>query len=129
MPDLVLANITTDPDWNFPTLSPIINEVRRERRVELAAEGFRYDDIRRWAAADELIVGWKPLGAKWKQWATEPAFQNLKINVNAAGYIEPFQKPTALANGFKFNVNRDYLLPLPTQELTINPSLKQNPGW
>ena len=57
MPNLSLSNISADPNWNFPTLSPIINEVRRERRVELVAEGFRWDDIARWAAADELIVG------------------------------------------------------------------------
>src|SRR5690606_8244299 len=33
MPNLELANITHDPNWDFPDLSPIINEVRRERRV------------------------------------------------------------------------------------------------
>jgi hypothetical protein len=39
--------------------------VRRERNVEIGCEGFRFDDIMRWAAADELIIGWKPKGAKW----------------------------------------------------------------
>jgi hypothetical protein len=32
----------------------LILEIRRERRVELACEGFRYDDIRRWAAGNLL---------------------------------------------------------------------------
>jgi len=31
--------------------------------------------------------------------------------------------------GYKFNLNRDYLHPIPTQQLTINSQLKQNPGW
>ena len=59
MPNLTLASITTDPTWDFPTLSPVLNEIRRERRIELADEGFRWNDIARWAAADELIVGKK----------------------------------------------------------------------
>ena len=60
MPNLVLSDITEDPEWNFPELSPVINEIRRERRVELVSEGFRAADIKRWAAADELIVGRGP---------------------------------------------------------------------
>lgn len=131
MPHLVLNAITTDPHWQFTGLSPIINEVRRERRVELACEGFRYDDIMRWAAAGRLIYGWKPLGAKWNQWATVIPGMTVGKNVfvNANGYIEPFQQVATLSNGYQFNVNRDYLNPIPTQELTLNPNMKQNPGW
>jgi len=57
MPPLSINVGFTDPDWNFPDLSPIINEIRRERRIELALEGFRDDDLMRWAAADEIIQG------------------------------------------------------------------------
>ena len=32
-------------------------------------------------------------------------------------------------NGYQFNLDRDYLAPLPTEELVINPALEQNPGW
>ncbi len=131
MPHLVLGSITTDPNWKFPSLSPVINEVRRERRVELGCEGYRFDDIMRWSAADKLIVGWKPLGAKWNQWAT--VIPGMKVGqnvyVNQHGYIEPFQNISTLANGYQFNVNRDYLLPVPTRELTLDPNIKQNPGW
>lgn len=131
MPHLVLAAITTDPNWKFPQLFPLINEVRRERRVELACEGFRYDDIMRWAAAGTLIHGWKPLGAKWNQWATVIPGMTVgkNIYVNTDGYIEPYQKVATLSNGYQFNVGRDYLTPIPTQELTLNPKLQQNPGW
>lgn len=133
MPALSLASITTDPQWEFPTLTPIINEIRRERRVELACEGYRKDDIFRWAAADELIVGWKPKGAKRLQWMTNVTVKNFLTNtaypVDANGYIEKFKNSAPLANGYQFKVNRDYLSPLPTNELTLNPNLKQNPGW
>lgn len=131
MPHLVLGSITPDPAWKFPALSPVINEVRRERRVEFACEGYRYDDIMRWAAADELIVGWKPLGARWQQWAA--VFPDMTVGedvyVNDEGYIEPFQNITTMKNGYGFNTGRDYLLPLPVRETTLNPNIKQNPGW
>ena len=28
-----------------------------------------------------------------------------------------------------FNEEKDYLYPLPTQEMLLNPELSQNPGW
>jgi hypothetical protein len=121
MPNLILSEITADPKWDFPTLSPIINEVRRERRVELAAEGFRFDDIMRWAAADELIVGKRPHGFKASQ---------LKINsypVDANGFLDPYQQK--LPNGYGFKIDRDYLNAIPKNQLLLNPSLVQNPGW
>ncbi len=73
----------------------------------------------------------EPLGAKWNQWATViPAMKVGKdILLNPQGYIEPFQNVTTMPNGYQFKVNRDYLSPLPTRELTLNPNLKQNPGW
>lgn len=131
MPNLGIAAITVDPNWEFPALSPVINEVRRERRVELACEGFRRDDIYRWAAADELLFGWKPKGAKKNQWTTVVAATILNAYpVDANGYIELFKNVGAMATGYKFNVNRDYLSPIPTNELTLNPKLlPQNPGW
>src|SRR5699024_4846327 len=43
MPKMKYPVEFTDPYWDFPDLDPIINEIRRERRVELAFEGFRHD--------------------------------------------------------------------------------------
>jgi hypothetical protein len=131
MPHLNLANIPLDPNWAFPQLSPIINEVRRERRVELACEGYRLNDICRWAAAPVLIVGKQPLGAMVKQFLTviPTVVIGKNIFVNSQGYIEPYAKVTSMAGGYSFNVNRDYLLPITLQETTVNPKIKQNPGW
>ncbi|MGV3589243.1 MAG: RagB/SusD family nutrient uptake outer membrane protein [Adhaeribacter sp.] len=122
MPNLELANIETDPNWEFPALAPIINEIRRERKIELALEEFRWDDIARWAAADELIVGKRPKGAKVSQFTNKPA---LPIDEN--GFLDPFKN--ALPTGYGFKLDRDYLNPLPQHELTLNNKLVQNPGW
>lgn len=121
MPNIILGSITNDPNWDFPSLSPIINEIRRERRVELAIEGFRWSDIARWAAADELIVGKRPKGFKGSQ-IPGTAFPN-----DSNGFLDPFQ--TALPSGYQFKINRDYLDPIPLDQIVLNSKLTQNPGW
>jgi len=146
-----MADMTTsvaiDPNFEFSSLSPIIQAIRRERKVELAFEGFRPDDIMRWAAAGELIVDQTPLGAKKAQWegfkfadctydqsqndrqsAFDLEVENLVTDAN--GYIKPFaDRMNGGTAGFKFNINRDYLLPIPQAQLTLNPQMEQNPGW
>lgn len=121
MPNIDLAAITADPKWDFPTLSPIVNEIRRERRVELATEGFRWPDIARWAAADELIVGKRPKGLKGDQIAAK------LFPVDEDGFLDPFK--ASLPNGYGFKIDRDYLNPIPESQLVLNPQLGQNPGW
>lgn len=131
MPGLVVAAIVTDPKWQFPSLSPLINEVRRERRVELACEGYRHDDIWRWAAAGTLIKGWKPKGAKRAQFeAMGGSAVTSFYPVDEQGYIFPYKNNVVGANGYQFKTERDYLLPIPTDQLLLNPNLApQNPGW
>nr|WP_295872830.1 RagB/SusD family nutrient uptake outer membrane protein [uncultured Chitinophaga sp.] len=126
-----IGALSADPNWIFPHLSPVINEVRRERRIELACEGFRRDDVLRWGAAGRLFAGWQPLGAKLSQWSTVvPASQLATYPTNAAGYIQLYKNSPAMASGYKFNVNRDYLSPLPLSELQVpNSVLEQNPNW
>jgi hypothetical protein len=128
LPELSLEVGYTDPQWNFPELDPIINEIRRERRVELALEGFRHDDLMRWAATD-LIKGERWRGARFILGKSFPEIEdqisNIRIDENR--YIDLYR--TAIPNGFGFNENRDFLHPIPTTELTLNPNLEQNPGW
>lgn len=128
MPHMILTTINTwnDPAWDFPALSPVINEVRRERRVELAAEGFRFDDLRRWRA-HHLIVGVRPLGAKFSAIDFPEIEIGQDVFLNEDGYVDPYQK--SLPSGWRFDPNRDYLSPIPTNELTLNANLAQNPGW
>ena len=125
MPNLDIVNIETDPNWVFPNLSPVLNEIRRERRVELIGEGFRWDDIARWAAADEIITGQRPLGAKFND-VDYPDLSASDFRLTD-GYLDPLKDQ--LPNGYGFDLGRDYLSAISTEELTLNPQLEQNPGW
>jgi hypothetical protein len=122
MPKINIESIATDSDWDFPALTPLINEIRRERRIELIGEGFRWDDIARWAAADELIVGKRPKGFKASQITKNP------FHEDENGFMDPYQK--AMPSGYGFKLNRDYLDPIPESQIVLNPeNLTQNPGW
>jgi hypothetical protein len=64
LPDLNMAKANANPDpliaAKYPNLSGtnkgVILEIRRERRVELAFESKRYDDLMRWEAGNNLTV-------------------------------------------------------------------------
>ena len=79
--------------------------VRRERRVELAFEGHRLFDIRRWKIAEEVMNG--------------PVY----------GAKPPTSDERYKAQDRVFNPNRDYLWPIPTTEISTNPAMEQNPGY
>jgi hypothetical protein len=87
----------------------------------LVGEGFRWNDIARWAAADELIVKKRPKGFLASQITQNP------FPVDQNGFLDPFKN--AIPNGYGFKVNRDYLSPIPENEIVLNPKLNQNPGW
>lgn len=110
-------------------------EIRRERTVELAFEGYRWDDLRRWKTAEtelpksELSV--KVTGSQWS---------NKTITIDGSSYTSYFYNtPTSqLENGFKvlqpgaqrkFDPKKNYLLPIPTKQISLNPDLTQNPSW
>lgn len=135
MPPVDLAReYNTDPNYPFRDLSPVLQAVRRERRVELAAEGFRLDDIMRWAAADILIKGQRPIGALYigsNMSAHYPtSYQPLLTGINSDSrrYLDPLRN--VLPNGYGFNLNRDYLLPIQQRMLQLTGyKWTQNPNW
>lgn len=135
----------TETDYPFRGLDKYVQAVRRERRVEQAAEGKRFYDIMRWAAADELIVGKHAEGALFKgsnldghaQYSNalvydQPSGNNLFLSGSASDtyrYILPVD-PKTTGNGWGFDVNRDYLLPIQPRMLQLTDNQwKQNPGW
>ncbi|PWJ57615.1 putative outer membrane starch-binding protein [Dyadobacter jejuensis] len=127
MPDLVMSSIVTDPNWpNYGySLTPVLYEIRRERTVELMNEGFRFDDMMRWRA-HALFLGQRPRGAYYEQ-ILKSAASNLKVD--SENYLDPYITFVGTA-GYAFKPERDYLSPIPTDEITINPNLKpNNPGW
>lgn len=96
-------------------------EIRRERSIELYLEGFRLDDLKRWKTA-ETEMPMDLLGIKW----TGTEFQTTWTG--AAATPKNSDGALILENGRKW-AERNYLLPLPTDQLLLNPNLKQNPGW
>lgn len=126
MPHLDIAAITVDPNWPDygSTLSNVLYEIRRERVVELFGEGFRFDDLMRWRA-HSLIVGNRFTGTLY---TADIEAEYPDQNVNEDGFLDPFEN--ILSTGYYgFEPGRDYLLPIPTDELTLNLNLEQNPGW
>ncbi|WP_031529079.1 RagB/SusD family nutrient uptake outer membrane protein [Dyadobacter crusticola] len=103
------------PDVNMPTLKELASQqmmrqiVRRERLVELAFEGLRFLDLRRWRIAEQVLPG----------------------KVYGMTYLENGSLKTVEAPAFEraFNKNRDYLWPIPQKERDLNPALTQNPNW
>lgn len=104
--------------------------VRRERTVELALEGFRWYDIRRWEIA-ELVMPGKIIGAAKAKDITA-ATPNFKTSA-----ITDLNNIPDYSNSIDQRITRDtryfspnqYLMPIPQRERDLNPNLDQNPGW
>ena len=101
------AGFTDASALNYPAAgSDLRSIIRRERRCELALEGTRLFDIRRWKTIETLMNG-TPHGAKFAANNTE--------------YIQ--------LNARKFDPNRNYLFAVPQSQRDIDKNLTQNPGW
>lgn len=163
LPNMSLSEVN---GWNIdydkrngydPSAPNIVNEIRRERRVELMLEGLRFMDIKRWAMLDDVFNGWKPVGAyaqeyvdywnnpdrlaadgfDWK--SPEEVKLEKGINYDTIGdYINPFFKHADFqpnsGRGYYVDPDRDYLSSIPREEITLyknkgNVTLEQNPGW
>ena len=95
-------------------------EIRRERTVEFVFEGFRIDDLKRWATAP-VEMPQTLLGVKWKGTQFESLWANQSRQVNADGCI-------ILYDNRQWD-DKLYLYPLPSDQLQLNPNVGQNPGW
>lgn len=96
-------------------------EIRRERTIELFNEGFRIDDLKRWKTAEvEMpmdLCGITFTGeyARSEKWAQNALPLNEKNQV-------------VYESGRSFQ-QKNYLYPLPSDQMQLNPNLGQNPGW
>src|SRR5690606_5689172 len=94
-------------------------EIRRERRIELALEGQRYFDIRRWKEGERLANDIEGVKAAW---FPELTSASSKFRISDDGYLvaqwdRQFEDP------------KHYLWPVPLPQIERNPNLTQNPGW
>jgi len=129
MPHMDLNNISVDPRYVSDGISPLIAEIRRERRVELFDEGFRYDDLRRWKQGKKLEI--HSMGIVWDATAIArypgATVKSSVDPVSGKTYLDVY-KGTDYDNPV-FDENKNYLWPIPLSALSQNPKLGQNPGW
>ncbi|MEN6455758.1 MAG: RagB/SusD family nutrient uptake outer membrane protein [Prolixibacteraceae bacterium] len=151
------ANIDPVLAAKYPNVSGTqtgtILEIRRERRVELAVEGFRKSDLFRWALGKEfesqgkgLYVGTElpvefdvtndnlPDLAVVTSQAEKDACQAKGITayivgtdnfkVTNDGHLEPIDEKGQYTFSTKY-----YYTPISVQDIQINPNLKQNSNW
>lgn len=102
-------------------------EIRRERTIELAFEGFRRDDLRRWKTAEtelpEAIKGIKLKGSEYENLNVLNDGNPGLTDENGFLIVEP-------AENRHFEVPKHYYYSLPLDELYLNPNLApNNPGW
>ncbi|SDE06244.1 Starch-binding associating with outer membrane [Mucilaginibacter pineti] len=157
MPGLTLTSANANPDPYLVAQYTHVNggnagvilEIRRERRIELVMEGFRWNDLMRWKEGHLLALQYK--GAYFPGTGSFDLDGDGKTDLVIYDGTQPsvpdaqFLKlgtDVTLENGAaggditvnpntpkKFNEDRDYLYPLPTQDILLNPNLKQNPNW
>ena len=97
-----LPGLNSGAAWlSVTTKDQMTERIRKERAVELAGEGHRFSDLRRW--------GW-------------PVAAAALSDVNAVNIYGEFLYT------HKFG-ERDMLWPIPGVEIERNPQLTQNPGW
>lgn len=127
MPTLKLSDVPVDPRYTGDGVSPLIVEIRRERRVELFMEGFRYNDLKRWKQGKKLLT--PTLGMRWDAAAiARYPKANVKTRmVDGVPYIDVYAG-TDWATPV-FDESKHYLWPIPLNTLAQNPAIKQNPGW
>lgn len=95
-------------------------EIRRERTVELVLEGHRIDDLKRWRTAS-VEMPMDQLGIQFIGTWFETNWNNPGRSVNADGLLVLYTDRSWS--------DKLYLYPLPSDQLQLNPQLKQNPGW
>jgi hypothetical protein len=131
------VTITGQPRYGY-TVSPLLYEIRRERRIELAFEGFRWDDIVRWKAGKILenpktVYGMQVnsnVQSEYNDFFGYNVFQGIGL-IN----ITDWDKTKQLINPYPGTAARVwndklYRSPIPLDQINLSKgALKQSPGW
>jgi hypothetical protein len=154
MPHLLMST-AIDPvlSASYPNVSGslqnVVLEIRRERRVELACENFRYDDLMRWKAGSLLAQQFQGMYFPGPGTYDLNGDGNPDVALVSSTPSNPISGVSYfvlgtdihLSNGNSGNVvanptlvktftdPKNYYFPLPATELLLNKNLKQNPGW
>ncbi|MFV0507261.1 MAG: RagB/SusD family nutrient uptake outer membrane protein [Bacteroidales bacterium] len=133
-----LAIVGGKPRYGYD-ISPLLYEIRRERRIELAFEGFRWDDICRWNAGvlienpktmlglvvnDDVIERYKSLFGGTDQFSNRSFYEFTDWDGRDKKLLKVYNNSSRVWD------DKLYLSPLPTDQLSLNPGLlPQNTGW
>lgn len=156
MPHLNMADANANPDPYQEAMydnvdqganKGVILEIRRERRIEMANEGLRWDDLMRWKEGKKVedpITGlyFSELGAHdFNNDGNDDVYVHdgdasgapdevtTTININERPLTNGTSGNLELFSGGSFNESKDYYYPIPREDLELNPNLEQNPGW
>lgn len=134
--------ITKDPKNTFG-VSNLLWEIRRERRSELMCDGFREDDIMRWKMGSVIDFASNPECYEGASKAAITAYYEATKDLDLykkdvfsdvlsgnfwssdGKYMSAFD----LAKNVRVFADKNYLEPIPSAQITLNPNLTQNPGW
>lgn len=109
----------------------LLEEIRRERTVELAYDGFRLNDLKRWKiAVEELgdaVRGVQIGNGAWDNVKDgDWDFSGIKTvrDTDSEGFI------LVQDAGNRLFSEKNYLFPIPSQQIQLSENtLTQNPGW
>lgn len=99
-----------------------MDEVRREREVELSFEGFRFCDLQRW-----LLLTEAPYNQKFSQEFDRVENADFYKNYDPKdAEVANYRRELILTRNFN---TKHYWFPLPIKETQLYPEFNQNPGW
>ena len=99
-----------------------MDEVRREREVELSFEGFRFCDLQRWFLLTEA-----PYNQKFSQeFDRVESADFFKNHDPKDAQVANYRRELILTRNFG---TKHYWFPLPIKETQLYPEFRQNPGW
>lgn len=101
--------------------------LRYERKIELANDGLRWYDLRRWGIAQDVMNGYiylNRLANDWSATAVARVDENANPVYNHDIAIKSFGTQEVV-----FKTNKDEYWPISSQEIDANKNLKQNPGY
>ena len=98
-----------------------LSEVRRERAVELAFEGFRFMDLRRW-----MLLTQRPYTLKTKIEFDRADPENYNYDAPEENPIRNLQEVTLLERNY---TDRHYWYPILRDDVQMYEGFGQNPGW
>jgi hypothetical protein len=159
----ITGGLTTKPaiidnylkEHYFPEITdPVILEIRRERSIELALEGFRFSDLKRWKKGELMTMRWTGIYIPGlnvqmdldQDGTTDVLFYQGKKPAGLPASCTPVnvsentqQRLTNNTSGHLtwsdndpriwYDDDRQYYYPIPATAILKNENLEQNPGW